>query len=218
MRVLIVCAHPDDETFGMGGTILRHVEYGDEVFILCLADGVLARGGDVKKQDEAFTRACRMYGAFGWAHKFYPDQHLDNVPLIELVMDIEKVLREFHPQVVYTHASEDVGQDHRRVNEATMVACRPLASSSVKKLLSFSCPSSTFWGGRAWEPTYFVDITNYHEYKVNILEDVYPHEVPQSPHPRSYVGIENYDKWLAQLAGIDGYAEGFRILREVESD
>ena len=42
-RVLIVAAHPDDEVLGCGGTIARHVDAGDEVQILIVAEGVTSR-------------------------------------------------------------------------------------------------------------------------------------------------------------------------------
>lgn len=31
-NVVIVTPHPDDETLGCGGTILKHVEHGDKIF------------------------------------------------------------------------------------------------------------------------------------------------------------------------------------------
>ena len=41
--VLIVVAHTDDETLGMGGTIYRHSLSGDKVFAMSLTDGVGSR-------------------------------------------------------------------------------------------------------------------------------------------------------------------------------
>ena len=41
--VLVVAAHPDDEVLGCGGTILRHVEAGDQVEILIVAEGATSR-------------------------------------------------------------------------------------------------------------------------------------------------------------------------------
>ena len=33
-KILIVVSHTDDETIGMGGTIARHLSFGDEIFSL----------------------------------------------------------------------------------------------------------------------------------------------------------------------------------------
>ena len=38
-RLLIALAHPDDESFGYGGLIARHIAQGDEVYLICSTDG-----------------------------------------------------------------------------------------------------------------------------------------------------------------------------------
>ena len=39
-RLLVVLAHPDDESFGMGGTLARYADEGVEVHIAIATDGV----------------------------------------------------------------------------------------------------------------------------------------------------------------------------------
>ena len=42
-KVLVVAIHPDDETLGCGGTLLKHIDKGDKVFVLFISDGVSGR-------------------------------------------------------------------------------------------------------------------------------------------------------------------------------
>lgn len=55
-KVLVVVAHPDDETIWMGGTILKNREEWD-LTIVCLC-----RGGDVDRSPK-FKKVCEMFGA-----------------------------------------------------------------------------------------------------------------------------------------------------------
>jgi LmbE family N-acetylglucosaminyl deacetylase len=41
--VLVIVAHTDDETLGVGGTIARHVENGDIVYGMSMTNGVGSR-------------------------------------------------------------------------------------------------------------------------------------------------------------------------------
>jgi len=215
MKVLVIGAHPDDETFGMGGTLARHMREGDKVFVLILTDGVTARGGDILKQHEAFVTAMRMYGVAQWKHLKYTDQQLDFTPLLGIVRTIETVIHDFRPEIIYTHSREDVGQDHRRVYEATLLAARPLMGAGVQKLVSYASPSSTWWGDEAFRANYYVDITQDAEKKQEVIEQAYQHEVRSEAHPRSYAGIRMRENWLGHLIGIVGQAEEFRIVREI---
>ena len=37
-KVFVVAAHPDDEVLGCGGTLLKHIDQGDKVYILFVTD------------------------------------------------------------------------------------------------------------------------------------------------------------------------------------
>ncbi len=41
--VLVLVAHADDETLGLAGTIVKHVNQGDRVYAVSMTDGVGAR-------------------------------------------------------------------------------------------------------------------------------------------------------------------------------
>ena len=38
-NILVICAHPDDECLGAGGTIIKHHEAGDKVYCPCVGWG-----------------------------------------------------------------------------------------------------------------------------------------------------------------------------------
>ena len=42
-KILVICAHPDDETLGLGGTIKLHSLNGSKVYVLNFADGESSR-------------------------------------------------------------------------------------------------------------------------------------------------------------------------------
>ncbi|MHA6523735.1 PIG-L deacetylase family protein [Tessaracoccus sp. G1721] len=60
-RVLVVVAHPDDESFGLGGVIGRLVDDGADVSVLCLTAGEASTLGAAP--DLARTRALELEAA-----------------------------------------------------------------------------------------------------------------------------------------------------------
>lgn len=87
MRVLVVAAHPDDEVYGMGGTIAKLSSQGHEVHVLIVTDGCTAQYAGrpdlpeiiPKKQAEA-REANRLLGVRQTHFGTFPDMRLDTVP------------------------------------------------------------------------------------------------------------------------------------------
>ena len=50
-RVLVFCAHPDDEILGCGGTIARLANKGAQVYTLLLGQGIAARHESLDKKE-----------------------------------------------------------------------------------------------------------------------------------------------------------------------
>lgn len=185
MKVVVIAAHPDDEVLGVGGTILKHRAAGDEV-----AEVV------------AFT--CRIEarpGVVWWKSEWKPS----------LQGNVEQAVKDYQPDIVYTHFAGDINADHRRVSEAVRVACRPYAAPSVKRLLEFYTVSSTEWG-EAFKPNVYVDITDHMDGKLRALGP-YVEEMRPDPHPRSANGILTAAEFFGSQAGYH-YAEPFVLVRE----
>ncbi len=78
-RVLVVAAHPDDELLGLGATVARHVEAGDEVTAVIVSEGATSRyaeGADRALRDAAHAAAA-VLGVRDLRFLGMEDQRLD---------------------------------------------------------------------------------------------------------------------------------------------
>lgn len=219
MNVLVVAAHPDDEILGVGGTVASHVAKGDRVRLAVMCEGVSSRysperDSEIRKQA---TEAARVLGVPDIVLGNLPDQRLDTLPLGEVVKNVEKLMADPQPEVIYTHFAGDINRDHRLLAEAVLVAGRPYSAPSVKEILMFETPSSTEWGSPAltasFQPNVYVDVGEFLEQKIAAFS-CYSAEVRPFPHPRS-------PEALADRAGYWGSvinrrcAEAFMLVRSI---
>lgn len=216
--VLVVAAHADDEALGCGGTIARHVEEGDAVHLVLMADGVHSRRGssesDLARRIEASKRAQSILGASSSQSLELPDNQMDSVPLLEIVQKLEPILAGIQPSVIYTHHHGDLNVDHRLTHAAVMTACRPLPDSSVREIYGFEVLSSTEWAIQQTSPflpDYFVNITQHLRTKLEALE-AYAEEMRNPPHSRSMAHVEVLAHHRGYSVGVDA-AEAFEVYR-----
>jgi len=226
MQILIIAAHPDDEVLGCGGTIAKHLQNGDEVHVLILAEGVTSRdevreresrAGELSQLAQAAQEAGRILGVKSVELYDFPDNRMDSVDLLDVVKVVERAIDKYKPDMVYTHHAGDVNIDHRIVHQAVVTACRPLPGRCVKTLLFFEVPSSTEWqtpgSAPAFLPNYFVDISDCLDKKLQALK-AYESEMRPWPHPRSFQAAEHLARWRGSMVGVEA-AEGFVLGRKL---
>jgi LmbE family N-acetylglucosaminyl deacetylase len=224
--LVVVAAHPDDEVLGCGGTIARMARQGSAVHVLLMADGESSRSssrdrsvdpGRLMARKAAAERACAILGCASLKLLDLPDNRMDGLDLLDVVHQIEAVLKHHRPSSVLTHHAGDVNIDHRVVHDAVIAACRPQPDHSVKKLLFFEVPSSTEWrppgSASVFAPNWFVDISTTLAQKLEALA-AYDTEMRAFPHPRSHEAIEALAKWRGASIGVKA-AEAFILGRAV---
>ena len=225
-KVLVVAAHPDDEILGCGGTIIKHCKNGDEVRILIMAEGLTSRRmrrdvvGNSKALEELHAnshKVAQIMGASEVKLLSFPDNRMDSVDLLDVVKQIELVVDEYKPDIVYTHHAGDVNIDHRITHEAVVTACRPMPGQTVTTLLFFETLSNTEWQmpavDKAFMPNWFVDIAEEFDKKIEALK-CYESEMREYPHSRSYEAV----KMLANYRGFcvgKKFVESFEVGRNV---
>jgi LmbE family N-acetylglucosaminyl deacetylase len=220
MRLLTVAAHPDDETLGAGATMAWHAARGDTVWVCVLTDGVTSRHDHVEQQAECARRACQALGVERLVMVGLPDQRLDTLCQLDVITPIEQCIAELAPDVVLTHFQGDVNEDHRIVARATMVATRPVAGTSVRRVCAFQVPSSTDWAppipGSVFTPNLYVDVTECLDAKLTAMKaygDTHVSELRAFPHPRSAEALTAYARGHGAASGMLA-AEPFMLLRE----
>lgn len=219
MRVLVIAAHPDDETIGAGGTIARHVAHGDEVY-WC----VVTQGYSPPWPEETLAAARQQIDevqmVLGIREAFlcgFPTVKLNTVPYIDLCSALQRIVDQVQPEVVYTTPRDDINQDHRIVHNATLVATRPLPESPVRRVLAYEIsPTSRFgWssGSAGFVPNVFVDISQYLDKKLAAMR-CYQTELREYPHPRSLEGLRLLAEERGLSVGLKA-AECFQLIREL---
>lgn len=220
-RVLCVCAHPDDEVLGVGGTLVRHTEAGGEVVVIILSEGEDAKFEETPKcstRRQSALNAAQVMGTKEVIFHDFPDQQLETVPVIDIIKAIEEAILDFRPEVIYTHHGGDANTDHHVVFKSTYAACRPMShvGQSVKRLLTFETPSSTDQapqiGEYVFTPNTFVSVDTVWKKKVAALE-CYPSEMIGGLHPRSFEYIECLARMRGGYSGVS-HAEAFMLVRE----
>lgn len=171
MRVLVLAPHADDEVLGVGGTIARHVNRGDEVYVGIMTTGNPDRfsPAEVEKDDCDAREAHRRLGVkktFFCRTLLAPG--MDLAPQYKVTEVIHDWLEEVQPDVLYIPHRGDIHLDHRLTYQAALVAARP-GYSSVRRILAYETLSETEWAGPSHEdaflPNVFVDISDYLEKK-----------------------------------------------------
>ncbi len=221
MKVLVISAHPDDETLGVGGSILRHVASGDQVFWLIVTTMSEESGYDSKKvqaREEEIESVSRAYG-FSEIIKFdYPTATLSSSDLPSLISRLSKTVSEIQPNVIYTLNRSDVHSDHRIIFEAVNGSTKSFRHSYIQRVLMYECISETEFAAplqeNAFIPNYFVDITPHLERKIEIMK-IYKSELGVHPFPRSEENIRAFATIRGATCGAR-YAEAFQLLKFIE--
>jgi LmbE family N-acetylglucosaminyl deacetylase len=231
LNILVVCAHPDDETIGMGGS-LKQLSKKHDINILFLSDGILARRKsgyvtnseydmsdteleklkqEIEIRKKHAEKALLVLGVKKMRFLDLPNQELDQIPLLKIIKEIEREIETTHCDVIFTHHYNDLNLDHRVAYEATITAARPVPWSNISSILSFEIPASTDWRRPyKFNPNFFVDINTSMNSKIEALKE-YEYEIRKSPHPRSKeMTLAIAQRW-GSLSGYE-YAEAFEIV------
>jgi len=160
-RLLAILAHPDDESLGTGGTLLKYASEGIETYVLTATKGQKGRYGDLATKpsfeevgtirEKELRAACEILGVKETFTMSYMDGELDQANPEEIISEIAIHIRSIRPQVVITFGPEGgYGHpDHIAISQFTLASI-VRAGDAVFNTLGFAphTVSKLYW--MAW--------------------------------------------------------------------
>lgn len=219
-NVIVIAPHPDDETLGCGGTILRHIDEGDNVYWLIITQMNQEDGfpeEKINKRNQEIEDVQKKYGFNSYHILGYGTTKLDSVPTNKIINDIGNVFSKIKPEVVYVPYRGDIHTDHKVVFDAVLSCTKWFRYGSIKRVLAYETLSETEFGinpdANSFRPNIYINISDYLEKKIEIMK-LYESEIGEFPFPRSEQAIKSL-AWLRGAAAGCQAAEAFMLLKEI---
>jgi len=141
MQMLLIFAHPDDESFALGGTIAKYAEQGVKVTLVAATKGEAGKVAGLCKPEELglireqeLQRAAGILGISKVIFLGYRDKDVNIAPPLEIIEKLVRIIRDIRPQVIVTFGADGASghRDHRAIHHFTKAAIKfakePIAS------------------------------------------------------------------------------------------
>ena len=217
-NVLVLAPHPDDETLGCGGTLLKHKALGDRIHWL-IVTGIeeKASAKKISTRSQEISTVSTMYGFDLVVSLNLPTTKLDILPMQQLIKMIGEAILKIEPEILYVPFSGDIHTDHKIVFQAVAACSKWFRFSSIKRVLAYETLSETDFAIspdiNTFTPNVFVDISKFLSQKLQIMQ-TYKSEMGSFPFPRSEKAIVALTQVRGVAAGCES-AEAFMLLKEI---
>ena len=207
-RVLVLAPHPDDETFGCGGSLAIHTAAGDSVKVIFLTNGARGdmtgryeRNAYISLRQNEARSACAELGISDIEFWPYEDRTLAECP--DALERLIFLLNDFCPELVYAPSSIEFHPDHR--------AAAVLIFDAVKKC-SCGFDIVSYEVGQPLQVNLLVDITPVLECKKRAVQK-YSSQLKEKPYDDITFSLNRFRSLT--LPENVMYAEGFCMHRRM---
>ena len=216
-HVMAIGAHPDDIEFGCGGTLLKHKKRGDKVIYVCMTgtQSIDKTTNKIIRSHEQLTSETECaVGILGVDEIHYlPFTDLTLPFSLESVSELEKLIKQYEIDTIYTHWAGDSNQDHINTFKTTMAAARYIPNVYCYEQIPI--PRLT---ENLININYYVNIDNTFHDKIKAAKC---HKSQFDKYKKVGFDVGKNLKRMAEYRGIQAnckYAEGFHIIKKVEND
>ncbi len=119
MNIMIIGAHPDDAEGNFGGAAILYRARGHRVMMLSMTNGDSGHHIMGRKELAARRRkeARNAAGIMDVECRILPLRDGELVPSVANRKKLLRIIRQFKPDTIFTHSSEDYHPDHRYTNQ-----------------------------------------------------------------------------------------------------
>jgi LmbE family N-acetylglucosaminyl deacetylase len=220
MNILVVSPHPDDETLGCGGTLLKHNKNKDKIYWLIITQPTKESGFEeefINRRINEIEKVSSKYGMTEFFQLDYEPATLDIIEKKNLIGNISKIFNNIKPEIIYLPYRNDIHSDHKVVFDSIISCTKSFRYPYIKKVLAYETISETEFApplsNYAFQPNSFSDISEFLDEKIEIM-NIYESEIGKHPFPRSEKNIRALATFRGATAGLE-YAEAFMILKEI---
>lgn len=217
-HILVVSPHPDDETLGAGGTLLKFKKEGNKIFWLNFTNMSEKYGhpqADVRKRLVEIQKVKKMYSFDGFFDLGLRPCFISEYPKTELIDKVKKILNKVKSEIVILPFKNDPHSDHKAVFEIVYSCAKVFRARFIKEILMMEVLSETEFSSsdNGFVPNYFVDISSCFAEKIRIIRN-YKKELRNYPFPRSVSNIRALATHRGATAGCR-FAEGYVLLKKI---
>lgn len=219
MRIMVISPHPDDETLGAGGTLLRYKAEGHKIYWLNITSVEKSDKWSeefIQKRKKQLIEVCRFYQFDQFIDLKFEPASLDSVSRSQLIERIGEYFDEIKPEWIMLPDGNDAHSDHKVVFECCLACSKVFRYPYIKRIATMEIISETDFGkpDNPFVPNLFIDISDYMDKKLGALE-IYDTEIQEKPFPRNLDAVRALGTLRGGMAGCQ-YAEAFKIIKEIQ--
>ncbi len=217
MKIMVVSPHPDDETLGAGGTLLKMKDKGYEIYWLNVTSMKEEYGYTrerIRERQEEIDSVKKAYCIDGFIDLGLEPAGLDKYDSAQLIYSFKQTLEEVRPAILLLPYRFDVHSDHRVIYDGMYSCTKSFRAPYLKKVLSMEILSETDLAPRenSFSPNVYVDISDYINQKIEIMK-IYKSEIKKAPFPRNEDAIRGAASYRG-ASSFYQYSEAFYLIKE----
>ena len=174
-KILIIAPHPDDETLGCGGTILRHVDCSDDVYWL-IATRMHENSGfsksSIEKREKQIDQVCKKYKFKSKIQLQFEATKLDTYSFSSLLERFNEKIDDIKPSIIYLPFQNDVHSDHRITFQTVMSCTKQFRKKYITSIRAYETLSETEFNldnSSGFKPNLFINIEKFMKRKRCVL-------------------------------------------------